>query len=177
MAPSVQENNQEPVSRNTISREQHEELLRRQLTPAGAAFARKLDKAVDYECATVNNNGSDAVKTAIDQHHLKSLGSVKTVNRLAASWQKPRVTCYYMIMNHAGILLSSGHYHRNLGELNPTGHQLLQIWRIYANKLIDRGEATHTQIDAEEQNLLKAIGKAGRPKLSLIGAIKSAFKK
>lgn len=153
------------------------ELLHRQLTPAGEAFDHKLDKAIDLECDTINNNGSDAVKEAIAQHHLQTLDSVKTVNRLASSWQKPRITCYYMMMNYAGILLSSGYYHQRLGELNPTGHQLMQIWHIYANKLIDRGEASHGQIDTEEQNLLKAIGKAGRPKFSLFNIIKSAVKK
>ena len=158
--------------------DEREERLRRRLGPAGKFFLGRLDTALGEELDAVNNAGADAIRKEIGRHHMKTLDSVKAINRLAESGRQARATSYYMIMNYSVMLLESGTYHKHKGALNPTGEQLLQIWRIYANKLIDRGEATHAQIDAEEAGLMQSIQNAGRGSgNTLLGHIKSAFKK
>lgn len=155
-----------------------EERLRKGLTPAGEAFLLELDKALGEELEKVRSNGADAVWKEIRRHHMKTVDSVRTMNRLAEAGRDAESTSRYMIMNYAAMLLDSGRHHKHKGALNPTGEELLQIWRIHANRLVDRDEATQAQIDREEAELLEKIQNAGRGSgNTLLGHIKSALKK
>lgn len=160
-----------------LSREEYEKKLLAMLTPEGEKFSQRLDKALRDECDGMRNNAADAIRSMIEAHHLKSIESIKAMNTLAASYTRPGVTCCYLMMNYANILLTSGDFHRRRGELTVTGQQLLEIWRIYANRLVDKGAESSEQIEQQERVLLHHIGNLGSSGLSVIGAIKSLFAK
>lgn len=151
-----------------------EKMLKR-LTPAGKIFLKRLDEALKEEFAALNDTGGDAIREEIAKHHMRNFDSVRSINRLAESGRKARVTAYYMIMNYAMMLLATDGKYRSKGVLSSTGEQVLQIWRIYANKLVDRGEETRERVDAEETKLLQSMEKAARAGGSLLARIKSFF--
>jgi hypothetical protein len=151
-----------------------EKMIRR-LTPAGRVFLTRLDKALRDEFDSLNNAGGDAIRAEIAKYHMRNFESVKSVNRLAESGRKSRSTAYYMIMNDAMMLLATDGRHRQKGALSPTGEQVLQIWRIYANRLVDMGEETRERVDAEEGRLLQKMEKAAREGGSLFRRIKAFF--
>lgn len=130
-----------------------QDLLRRKLTPKGRAFLKRLDKALAEELAKLRNVAGDAVRAEIERHHMRNLDSVKSINRCAASGQPSRLTAYYLILNYSSMLLQIGRPRVKPG-LTPLEEQILQIWRIYANKVIEAGVATQAQIDAAEKELV-----------------------
>ena len=147
------------------------------LTPEGKKFATRLGRALREECASIQNEAGIAILQEIELHFLKSLDSIKTMNRLAAARTVQLVTCYYLIMNYAEILLASSRYHQRKGELNVTGQRLFEIWRIYAYRLMDMGEEGAGRIAAREAALTRNIEDSGSSGLSVVGAIKSLFGK
>lgn len=152
--------------------------LHKKLTAAGKTFLTRLNKALAEEFAKINNVGGDAILAEIERHHMRTPDSVKSINRLAAEHRKARLTGYYMIMNYARMLLDTDGRHRSRGILTPTGEQLLLIWQIYANKLVDADEATQAEIDAEEAKLMQTIKKTERGGTgSLLGRLLSVFTK
>jgi hypothetical protein len=149
--------------------------LRKRLTPAGKHFLGRLDKALAEELDRLNNAGGDAIRAEIARHHMRTPDSVKSMNRLGENGTKARLTCHYMIMNYATMLLATDGQYRHGGRPGPVGEQLLEIWRIHANKLVDTGAVPQDQIDAEEAKLLAAVRKAERGGGSLLGRIKALF--
>lgn len=159
------------------TREESRTRLLSKLTPAGKQFARRLAKALDDEFTLLSCNGSDRIRSHITQEHLTTIESIDAMNNLGAQLAKARVTSYYMIMNHAAILLSSETMHRSQGVLTDMGEQLLQIWMIYANRLEDLGVVSPEGIEKSRQELMATIARLGKPpSFSLSGAIKSLFK-
>lgn len=159
------------------TKEEHEAKLLSLLSPQGKRFARRLGRVLEEECASIRNEAGVAIMRAIGGHHLRTLDSVKSINKLAAAYTEPLVTSFYLIMNYSDILLTSGDYHLSKGELNVTGQRLFEIWRIYAHRLVDMGEETAEQIAARETVLNKRIAELGSNGFSLIGAVKSLFGK
>lgn len=159
-------------------KEAYQKKLLAALTPAGERFVEKLDKALADEFAQLCCAAADMIRNHIEEHHLKSMDSVKAINSLAEQRAKARVTCYYLIMNHAGLLLMSGRAHRRQGVLSDDGDMLLQIWTIYAYRLAELGELSFEQIESEQSKLRTAIQHAGRrPTFTVVGAVKSLFSK
>lgn len=161
-----------------MTREESLTRLLKKLTPGGKRFARRLDKALCDEFAILSCNGADLIRSHIASEHLGTVESIEVMNNLAESHAKVRITCYYMIMNHAAVLLSSGTMHRSHGALTDMGEQLLQIWLIYSNRLEDLEVISRDAIEKNRQELMATIAKTGKPaSFSLSGAFKSLFKK
>lgn len=161
-----------------MTREESRTRLLKKLTPAGKRFARQLGKALNDEFTILSCNGADMIRAHIAEEHLSTAESVDAMNDLAMNHAKTRITSYYMIMNHAAILLSSGKMHRSQGMLTDMGEQLLQIWLIYSNRLEDLEVVPHEAIEKKRQDLMAAIAKVGKPaSFSLSGAVKSLFKR
>ncbi len=157
--------------------ERREPGVRGLLTPAGKAFADRLDKFLEDEKAQVNNGAMDAIIARIGSMHLKNLDSVKAVNSLAASHKRARITAYFMIMNYANFLICSGEYCSGKGQLNRDGSHLMAIWRIYARRLVETGDITQAQYDEEEKKLLDKVATLGRDGGGIIRAVTSVFRK
>ncbi|MCD8140472.1 MAG: hypothetical protein LUE17_11965 [Planctomycetaceae bacterium] len=174
---SPDNNGLEAQAEAEAEREEREPGLRGLLTPAGKSFADRLDKFLQDEKARVNNGAMDLILSRIETMHLKNLDSIKAVNALAASHKRARSTAYFMIMNYVNFLICSGEYCAGKGQLNRDGSHLFAIWRIYARRLVDKGEISQAQYDEEEKKLLEKVATLGRDGGGIIRAVTSVFRK
>ena len=159
------------------TREEYEKGLLKLLTPAGEKFSTRLLRVLDEECeALYNNTGAEAIRKAVLANHLKSAESVRAVNQLAASRTRPRITCYYLFMNYANILIASGDHHEARGRLDRLGQKLFEIWHLYARRLVEAGEVEREQIDVEEKKLLETIAAKGKT-FSMMQSVTGLFRK
>lgn len=171
------EKNGNGKTRPPFDKEAYFRTLRKTLTPAGELFAGRLDKALESEFLNLSCNGADAIKAHLEEHHLKTEESIKTINNLADHHANPRVTCYYLIMNHANLLLSQGRVHRYKGTVNGVRDELARIWTIYADRLVELGIEKPEHVEAARAKLAEQLANSRRGPFSLVGAVKSMFKK
>lgn len=73
----------------------------------------------------------------------------------------PKRTAYSWINNVSGDMLESGQYHIYRGVLNQTGNDLLRIFDISTDKLVEVGDMDKDKAKEHKQNIRSCINSVG----------------
>lgn len=74
---------------------------------------------------------------------------------------KPRRTAYSWINNVSGDMLESGQYHIYRATLSPMGQELLKIFDISTDKLVELGDMDKAKASEQKEAIRKNIKTVG----------------
>lgn len=106
-----------------------------------------------------NNLSFGIVREQAERIILKNKDKIKQI--MVKENISPRRTAYSWINNVSGDMLESGQYHVYRGVLNIAGNELLKIFDISTDKLVEVGDMDKNHAEKQKTNIRSSIKSVG----------------